>query len=140
MTRVYKTARGQALDMDKLKLSNEDTISVGNMRVNARGDVVGLGNQVAMGRNRVMDQIYAIDDGYSPNDPATYQAQQAAIQAISAKELNDLANNLVVPANSTVTKPAARGSLADSVAKNTTVVQQPIPDPRNPKSNGPTRI
>ena len=38
MSRVYKSARGQAIDIDKVKLTNEQTIAVGNMKVNARGD------------------------------------------------------------------------------------------------------
>lgn len=57
---LRKTARGQQLDMDKLKLANEKVSAVGNMRVNARGDVLGTGNEIAAGRNKVMDQVYAV--------------------------------------------------------------------------------
>jgi hypothetical protein len=73
MTRVYKTARGKPLDMDKVKLSNEaGDSSVGNMKINARGDKLGAGGKVSAGRNQVMDRVYAVEASqstYSPNSP-----------------------------------------------------------------------
>ncbi|CAB5215053.1 hypothetical protein UFOVP190_376 [uncultured Caudovirales phage] len=142
MSRIYKTSMGQSIDMDALKLANENTTAIGNMRVNARGDILGAGKSVAVPRNQIMDQVYAVEPGYSPNDPAMYAEREAMIQASNAKELNDLANNLIVTniEKKPEVAPVARGSLAGSVAKQTTVTQEPIPDPRNPKSNGPTRI
>lgn len=142
MSRVYKTTMGQSIDMDALKLANEKTTAVGNMRVNARGDILGAGKSVAVPRNQIMDQVYAVEPGYSPNDPAMFAEREAMIRASTARELNDLANNLIVTKTEKKPEvvPTARGSLADSVAKQTTVTQEPIPDPRNPKSNGPTRI
>jgi len=151
MSRIYKTAKGKTVDMDKVKLSNETAIAVGNMRVNARGDLIGPGGEIAQGRNAVMDRAYAVPDGnqggYSPNDPDTV-AQQAELDATRSKSLHDLANGLVA---STTAEPVAettdtttdtakpnRGSLASSVAQPTRVVQEPIADPRKPK--GPSRI
>ena len=72
MARVYKTARGKSLDMDKIKLANESAVAVGNMKVNARGDLLGPGNAIAAGRNQVMDQVYAVPDpGYDLILPAS---------------------------------------------------------------------
>jgi len=144
MGNLYKSARGKMVDMDKVKLANENTVAVGNMKVNARGDLLGSGGQVAQGRNAVMDQIYAVDPApYSPNDPDIYAQQQADIDAGKAKQLHDLANNLVTPASTQEpavadTAPAARGSLASAVAKTVSVTQEPLVDPRKPK--GPSRI
>jgi hypothetical protein len=147
MARVYKTARGKSLDMDKIKLTNETATAVGNMRVNARGDLIGAGGQIAQGRNQIMDQVYAVPAPmYSPNDPSVMAEQQSIIEASKAKELHDLATNLVVPSNpESVTTPAeetptttARGSLAGSLGKAVSVNQQPLSDPRKPK--GPSRI
>ena len=157
MSRIYKTAKGKTVDMDKVKLSNETAISVGNMRVNARGDLIGPGGEIAQGRNAVMDRAYAVPDGnqggYSPNDPDII-AQQAVIDASRSKSLHDLANGLMSSTtaepiidtinpgsdnnNTTASAKPSRGSLASSVAQPTTVVQQPIADPRKPK--GPSRI
>jgi len=150
MSRVYKSARGRMIDMDAVKLSNEDSIAVGNMKVNARGDKLGPGGRVATGRNQIMDQAYAVNTssgntGYSPNDPEVYAERQAQMDQSKAKKLHDLANNLVetVPEEQAVPSAATdavstRGSLASSVAKTAVVTQKPMEDPRKPK--GPSRI
>lgn len=149
MSKAYKTARGKIIDIDKVKLANETVTAVGNMKVNARGDKLGLGGQIVAGRNQVMDRVYAVNanpvpsGGYSPNDPNEYAQQQQLAESQRAKELHDLATNLVQPSSiepteTTETTPPARGSLASSVAKTAVVKQEPLPDPK--KSNGPTRI
>lgn len=146
MSRVYKTARGRVLDMDKVKLANESVTAIGNMKINARGDKLGPGGKIEAGRNQIMDRVYATSTGggYSPNDPETFKEKQETMENTKAKELAELANNLVQsttdkseeqPKESTT---AARGNLASAVAKTATVTQEPIPDPRKP--NGPTRI
>jgi hypothetical protein len=157
MSRVYKSARGKMIDMDAVKLANEDTIAVGNMKVNARGDKLGPGGRVDTGRNEIMDRVYSVNTastntGYSPNDPAVYAEREAMMDQSKAKKLHDLAANLisVVPeeaaapavpevAESTdAPAPSTRGSLASSVAKTKVVTQELMVDPRKPK--GPTRI
>jgi hypothetical protein len=154
MSRIYKTAKGKMVDMDKVKLSNETAIAVGNMKVNARGDLIGNDGQVSMGRNQLMDQVYAVADaptaGYSPNDPKVANQQQAAEEKSKSKSLHDLANGLIdtnvsepvvneeSPVVAPPTTPTARGILASSVAKTTVVTQQPLPNLRKPK--GPSRI
>jgi hypothetical protein len=149
MSKAYKTARGKPVQMDKIKLANENTVAVGNMRTNARGDVLGAGNSVAVTRNAVMDQVYAVEEApYSPNDTQTFVKQQTQVQtmATNAQQFNNLANNLTVPVTpqataDTTPAPAARGSLASSVADTTSVNQAAIPNPKTvAKSNGPTRI
>ena len=138
MANLYKTVRGKTIDMSKLKLSNENAVAVGNMKVNARGDLLGSGNQVIASRNQLMDQTYAVaDSGYIPEHPPIMEAS-------NAQQLNDLINNAVVPvtpSDDSAQSPAARGSLADSIAKQTTVTQEPLPLPsQQKKSNGPSRF
>jgi hypothetical protein len=148
MSKIYKTARGRAVDLDKIKLANENTIAVGNMKVNARGDLLGPGAGVAVGRNELMDKAYAVGvdapvQTYSPNDPAIFAAREAAIAKNQAQELFNLGANLTEPIKEEIAteEPAAplvRGSLASAVAKTATVVQKPLPKPN--KKTGPTRI
>jgi hypothetical protein len=38
MPNIMVTANGNTVDMETLRLKNEKTVAVGNMRVNARGD------------------------------------------------------------------------------------------------------
>ena len=143
MANLYKSARGKLIDMDKVKIANENTLAVGNMKVNARGDLIGSSGQVVQGRNAIMDQVYAVEPApYSPNDPEVYARRQIDEDNIKAKELQELTSNLsnsslAVPPV-TDTTPTARGSLAGSVAKTATVAQESTPDA--PKAKGPTRI
>ena len=147
MSKVYKSARGKMIDMDRVKLTNENVNAVGNMRVNARGDLVGANGQIEMGRNKIMDQAYTVPDApYSPNDPESYNQQQGLLEASNARQLNDLINNSIVPVTPTANidapiTPAARGSLASSIAAPTTVTQEALKTPQEKaKSNGPSRI
>jgi len=55
---VYKTANGKSLDMGKLMLQNENIRAVGNMKVNARGDVLDDQNNVIQTRNQQVQAQY----------------------------------------------------------------------------------
>lgn len=46
MKRVYRSAKGQTVDMEALRKKNEDVIASGNMKVNAKGDELGPGGHV----------------------------------------------------------------------------------------------
>jgi hypothetical protein len=50
----HKSAKGAELDMERLRLANEKTIAVGNMNVNARGDLLGPGGKVIKTRAQVL--------------------------------------------------------------------------------------
>jgi glycine cleavage system H lipoate-binding protein len=53
---VYKTAQGKAVDMGKLMLQNEDVRAVGNMKVNARGDMIDDKNQIVQTKPQQVNQ------------------------------------------------------------------------------------
>ena len=63
MGKTYKTAQGRSLDLEQLKLRNELTPAVGNMRVNARGDQLGPGGKVVKSREEMLDQHYQTNVG-----------------------------------------------------------------------------
>lgn len=59
MTRkIYKTAQGKTVDMGALILQNEHVRAVGNMGVNAAGDLIDSNNQVIDQRNRQVQRQY----------------------------------------------------------------------------------
>jgi hypothetical protein len=59
MTRqVYRTAQGKTIDMGALKLRNETERAVGNMKVNARGDVLNSENQTIAKRTDQVSKQY----------------------------------------------------------------------------------
>lgn len=55
---VYKTAQGKTIDMGKLMLQNEQVRAVGNMNVNARGDLLDSQNRVITSKNRQVNRQY----------------------------------------------------------------------------------
>lgn len=107
MKKVYKSALGRAIDMDSLRLFNEETIAVGNMRVNARGDELGPGGEILRTRNEVMADYYKL------NTPVIAKSVRAEVD----EEV------VMKPVRDSAAEPPVRGSLANSVLK------QPPPPP-----------
>ena len=55
---VYKTAQGRTIDMGAIKLKHETERAVGNMKVNARGDIVDEANQPIERREQQVRRQY----------------------------------------------------------------------------------
>lgn len=49
--KVYRTAQGKTIDLGALQLQNEQTRAVGNMGVNARGEVINSDNKPVSSKN-----------------------------------------------------------------------------------------
>lgn len=58
MTKVYKTANGQKLDMERMRLQNEQAPAIGNMNVNARGDEIDSHGNIIRTRNEIVREMY----------------------------------------------------------------------------------
>ena len=56
--KVYRSANGKEVDIEKLRAKNELTPAVGNARVNARGDELGAGGKIIRKREEVMAEYY----------------------------------------------------------------------------------
>ena len=81
--RVHRTARGQTIDMESLRLSNEETIAVGNMKVNARGDELGFGGKIVKTRKEVADETYKVHTMVPQDDKVFTDAEDS--QAVNTK-------------------------------------------------------
>jgi hypothetical protein len=55
---IHRSANGRSVDMGALRLKNEHVRAVGNMKVNARGDLVDDKNQVITPKNQQVNQAY----------------------------------------------------------------------------------
>lgn len=55
---IHRSANGKQVDMGSLRLRNENVRAVGNMKVNARGDLVDDKNQVITPKNQQVNQAY----------------------------------------------------------------------------------
>lgn len=138
MTRnVYRTAQGKMIDMGALTLQNETVRAVGNMNVNARGDLVSSTNQVIDQRNRqiqrqvkrrsnvVADPVYT--STVTAKQAAQNNAEPAEETLTPAEEIVDQAivtPATPVPVDLTVDQAAVpAGGLAAALAKAKTVKQ-----------------
>lgn len=129
MGQKYRSSKGKMIDMENLRLLNEKSIAVGNMKVNARGDELGQGGQIIQTRNQRMSQQYPkmhspIASDNVPNvapDGTSFDPPEEVHEEIKPVE------------------PKLRGSLADSIAKQVTVTQETL-DPDMYKPKGPQRI
>jgi hypothetical protein len=129
----YRTAQGKVLDIEKLRLSNEKSIAVGNMKVNARGDQLGQGGQIIATRNEVMNQKYKIQGAVVNGN----QVPQVDNVAPDGESFEPDFEETIKPV-----EPKLRGSLADSIAKQTTVEQKLLDKDefKNNGKKGPARI
>jgi hypothetical protein len=56
--KTHKTAMGKTVDMASLRLQNENVRAVGNMKVNARGDLIDDMNRVISKKTDQVNQQY----------------------------------------------------------------------------------
>ena len=56
--KVYKTAQGKTVDMGRLMVQNEKIRAVGNMKVNARGDMVDDMNNIVSTKTQQVNNQY----------------------------------------------------------------------------------
>ena len=52
--KLYRTMQGRMVDIEKLRSANESVQAVGNMNVNARGDVLGPGGKIVKKKEKVI--------------------------------------------------------------------------------------
>jgi len=128
MTRkVYRTAQGKMVDLGSLQLRNENVRSVGNMKVNARGDLIDSNNRPINTRNQQVDRQYRRQTTNVSNSPVQHgRAQPAAVDIPTPPE--DFQDDFVKPADAAI--PGASGGLAAAIARARQVRQEPLKTPR----------
>ena len=67
--RMYRTMQGRMVDIEKLRAANESVQAVGNMNVNARGDVLGPGGKIATPKETVIRKYYEQPKGMVSDTP-----------------------------------------------------------------------
>ncbi len=144
MSRVYTTAQGKQISMESLRLANEETIAVGNMKVNARGDQLGPGGVPEKSRQANVNEYYnlhtpvagAVETPRAKTSVTEETAQPDVPVEPSADPLIDEQDQFEVEQQSRM-----RGSLADAVAKKAVVNQELMkPLKQQIKDRGPSRI
>ena len=68
--KMYRTMQGRMVDIDQLRAANESVQAVGNMNVNARGDVLGANGQVVTPKAHVIKKYYEQPKGKASEGPS----------------------------------------------------------------------
>ena len=67
--RLYRTMQGKMIDIEKLRGANENVQAVGNMNVNARGDILGAGGEIVKPKSDVIQKYYERPRGMVDDTP-----------------------------------------------------------------------
>jgi len=123
--RVYKTAQGQLIDIGAIILQNETVRAVGNMNVNARGDLLDANNRVIDQKNQqVSRQHKRLAQGATttvstqplPTSKATRQHQAASKAPEPGPDPDQLAELVAIELEAGEPPPVLTG-LASAIAK-----------------------
>ena len=68
--KMYRTMQGRMVDIEKLRAANENVQAVGNMNVNARGDVLGPSGQIVTKKETIIKKYYEQPRGMVDDTPA----------------------------------------------------------------------
>ena len=146
MAITHRTSRGEVVDMDLLRLSNEETIAVGNMKTNARGDELGPGGKIVKTRAQIMAEYHKLNTPVANDMPVVSSRKQVETANAEATPTKKLATPTAkdIPVTTTSTTPEyvkPRGSLAGAVAGETQVNQELLEPTTSRKSkSGVSRI
>lgn len=144
MTRkIYRTAQGRTVDLGALQLQNENVRAVGNMNVNARGDLLDANNRSIDPKTQQVNRQYRKQATNVVNEPTSRiktQVTPAKAPTVSVPTPpEDFEDNFEKPAETeTAAAPAPEGGLAAAIARARSIRQEPI-EPLN-NQTGITRI
>jgi hypothetical protein len=140
MTRkVYKSAMGKPVDMGALLLQNEQIRAVGNMNVNARGDLLDSQNRVIEPRNKTSQRQYRRQSSNTVPIPTTQNSVEARNNRVAPQTqdtfddlpTDDIDLDLPVDTNAQSVAPSddqssdiPRGGLAAAIARTREVKQE----------------
>ena len=79
--RMYRTMQGRMVDIEKLRAANESVQAVGNMNVNARGDVLGAGGKVVTKKEQIIKKYYEQPKGMVSDTPSRGKEMPAPKEA-----------------------------------------------------------
>ena len=136
-SKVYKTAQGKTVDLGTIMLQNEHVRAVGNMGVNARGDLIDSNNKVIETKSRQIQRHNQQTTNVSTttvhtSTRAAKRAQQAQVDAPD-EIINQGASDISIediPVESIITAPAPvidmplTGGLAAAIARSKVIKQE----------------
>ena len=111
--RMYRTMQGRMVDIDQLRAANESVQAVGNMKVNARGDVLGANGKVVTPKAQVIKKYYEQPKGKaSEGKVITKQAPAPQPKAVETKAVETKVATPKVATPKATTRTAPKKTVA----------------------------
>ena len=105
--------QGRMVDIDQLRAANESVQAVGNMKVNARGDVLGANGKVVTPKAQVIKKYYEQPKGKaSEGKVITKQAPAPQTKAIETKAVETKVATPKVATPKATTRTAPKKTVA----------------------------
>lgn len=127
--RTYRTAQGKLVDLGALQLRNEGVRAVGNMSVNAKGDLIDSANRSISSRNDQVGRQYKKQTTNVTDDTVVSSKKSAKADPIPTAAIpappEDFQDNVVKTEEA---EPAV--GLAAAIARARQVKQEPLKTPR----------
>ena len=111
--RMYRTMQGRMVDIEKLRAANESVQAVGNMNVNARGDVLGAGGKVITKKEQIIKKYYEQPKGMVSDTPSRGKPMPAPNSPSTTNTHTNMGSS------NTCASSTAIGSLLRPCCKNT---------------------
>ena len=121
--RMYRTMQGRMVDIEKLRAANEDVRAVGNMGVNARGDILGPSGTIVKTKQDVVAKYYEQPRGMVDDTPARAKpvvnpkavtpAPQKPVQNMTPVESKPAPKKVVTPKPVETFKPKTSSTPAE---------------------------
>lgn len=138
--KIYRTAQGKVVDLGSIILQNENTRAVGNMGVNARGDIVDSKGRSVKSRPQQVSKQYRRQVSGVVDEPVKTSRRAKADDVRSDNKTKQQSVETVlethaepVPAVSTSEPVEPSGGLAAAIAKARAIKQEPLKTPRQLK-------
>jgi len=125
MTRkIYRTAQGKIVDLGALQLQNEHVRAVGNMNVNARGDMIDSQNKPIATRNKQVARQYQKQISNVQDTPV--YASRRHVPAENAVVADNVQHTPVETQPGTESTADPVGGLAGAIARARSIKQEPM--------------
>jgi hypothetical protein len=148
-SKIYRTALGKLVDMGSIVSSNETVRAVGNMGVNARGDVLNNKNSSVLSRNtqvnnqyrkQIQNQVVDAPVGTASMATNTIVKQELdPAETIEGLDTTPAVTEEVVVETTTSNTAKKTGGLASAIAKAREVEQKKLKTPRE-EARGKTGV
>jgi hypothetical protein len=114
MSNLIRSSNGVLVDMETLRLQNEKEVAIGNMGVNARGDVINQKREITKSKQSRVKEHYQLHSMIPTRSNKVKDSSADALPAPKRAEVvEDVAKSSApAPVTATVSKSSPRGSLA----------------------------